>query len=172
MQAAGATNVLPLTPVALRLRFAVPHRPDIKGELPQARFVSRDYLRAMGAPLVAGRWFGEEDRSGAQPAMMINRALAQQHSGADNPIGMFVNSIGSAPWQIIGVVDDIRQATLDREPCLSSSSTFVNCPGIPRWIWPLVCSAADSTLSGRTTTPRRWSPICGASSRGRHLTPL
>jgi predicted permease len=119
VQAAGATNVLPLTPVTLRLRFAVPERPDITGgqvEPPQARFVSRDYLRAMGVTLVAGRWFGDEDSAGAQPAMIINRALAQQHFGADNPVGTFVNSIGPAPWQIIGVVDDIRQATLDREP--------------------------------------------------------
>jgi putative ABC transport system permease protein len=117
VQAAGATNVLPLTPIALRLRFAVPQRPDLAGvELPQARFVSRDYLRAVGVPLVAGRWFGEQDGAGAQPAMMINRALARQYFGTDNPVGALVNSIGAAPWQIIGVVDDIRQASLDREP--------------------------------------------------------
>ena len=118
VQAAGATNVLPLAPLTLRLRFAVPQRPDIasKVETPQARFVSRDYLRAMGVPLVAGRWFGEQDSAGAQPAMIINRALARQRFGADNPVGTLVNSIGPAPWQIIGVVDDIRQATLDREP--------------------------------------------------------
>ena len=119
VQAAGATNVLPLAPVTLRLRFAVPERPDLTGgqvEPPQARFVSRDYLRAMGVPLVAGRWFGEQDSAGAQPAMIINRALARQYFGADNPVGTLVNSIGPAPWQIIGVVDDIRQATLDREP--------------------------------------------------------
>jgi putative ABC transport system permease protein len=119
VQAAGATNVLPLTPVTLRLRFALPERPDVSGgqlESPQARFVSRDYLRAMGVPLVAGRWFGEQDGAGAQPAMIINRALARQRFGTDNPVGTLVNSIGPAPWQIIGVVDDIRQATLDREP--------------------------------------------------------
>jgi len=119
VQVAGATNVLPLAPLALRLRFAVPQRPDLargQVELPQARLVSRDYLRAMGVPLVAGRWFGEQDGAGAQPAMMINRSLARQYFGADNPVGTLVNSIGPAPWQIIGVVDDIRQATLDREP--------------------------------------------------------
>jgi putative ABC transport system permease protein len=119
VQVAGATNVLPLAPLALRLRFAVPQRPELardQVELPQARLVSRDYLRAMGVPLVAGRWFGEQDGAGAQPAMIINRALARQYFGADNPVGTLVNSIGPAPWQIIGVVDDIRQATLDREP--------------------------------------------------------
>ena len=118
VQAVGATNVLPLAPLALRLRFAVPQRPDIasKVETPQARFVSRDYLRAMGVPLVAGRWFGEQDSAGAQPAMIINRALARQRFGADNPVGALVNSVGPAPWQIIGVVDDIRLATLDSEP--------------------------------------------------------
>jgi hypothetical protein len=50
VQAVGATNVLPLTPVTLRLRFAVPERPDGTGgqvKPPQARFVSREYLRAM-----------------------------------------------------------------------------------------------------------------------------
>ena len=133
VQAAGATNVLPLTPIALRLRFAVPQRPDMAGqvEAPQARFVSRDYLRAMGVPLVAGRWFGEQDSAGAQPAMIINRALARQYFGADNPVGTFVNSIGPAPWQIIGVVDDIRQATLDREPAPQFFLDFRQTPGDP-----------------------------------------
>ena len=132
VQAVGATNVLPLTPVTLRLKFAVPERPDIAGgqlESPQARFVSRDYLRAMGVPLVAGRWFGEQDSAGAQPAMIINRALARQYFGADNPVGTFVNSIGPAPWQIIGVVDDIRQATLDREPAPQFFLDFRQTPG-------------------------------------------
>ena len=132
VQVAGATNVLPLAPVALRLRFAVPQRPDLargQVELPQARLVSRDYLRAMGVPLVAGRWFGEQDGAGAQPAMMINRALARQYFGADNPVGTLVNSIGPAPWQIIGVVDDIRQATLDREPAPQFFLDFRQLPG-------------------------------------------
>ncbi len=137
VQAAGATNVLPLTPVTLRLRFAVPERPDTTGgqvEPPQARFVSRDYLRAMGVPLVAGRWFGDEDSAGAQPAMIINRALARQHFGADNPVGTFVHSIGPAPWQIIGVVDDIRQATLDREPAPQIFLDFRQLPAGDRTI--------------------------------------
>jgi len=131
VQAAGATNVLPLVPIALRLRFAVPQRPDLVGqvELPQARFVSRDYLRAMGVPLVAGRWFDEQDSAGAQPAMMINRALARQYFGADNPVGAFVNSIGPASWQIIGIVDDIRQATLDREATPQFFLDFRQLPG-------------------------------------------
>ena len=38
----------------------------------------------MGVPLVAGRWFGEQDSFGAPPAMIINRALARHTSGADN----------------------------------------------------------------------------------------
>jgi predicted permease len=131
--AAGATNVLPLTPVALRLRFAVPQRPDIAGQVqaPEARFVSRDFLRAMGVALVAGRWFGEQDSAGAQPVMMINRSLARQRFGADNPVGTLVNSIGPAPWQIIGVVDDIRQATLDREPTPQFFLDFRQMPGDP-----------------------------------------
>ena len=132
VEAAGATNVLPLIPVTLRLRFAVPQRPDLAGgqvEPPQARFVSRDYLRAMGVPLVAGRWFGEQDGAGAQPAMIINRALSRQYFGADSPVGTFVNSIGPAPWQIIGVVDDIRHATLDRDPAPQFFLDFRQLPG-------------------------------------------
>lgn len=146
VQVAGATNVLPLAPLALRLRFAVPQRPDLargQVELPQARLVSRDYLRAMGVPLVAGRWFGEQDGAGAQPAMMINRALARQYFGADNPVGTLVNSIGPAPWQIIGVVDDIRQATLDREPAPQFFLDFRQLPGDP------MLQMTDRVLGGR-----------------------
>ncbi len=147
VQLAGATNVLPLAPLALRLRFAVPQRPDLargQVEVPQARLVSRDYLRAMGVPLVAGRWFGEQDGAGAQPAMMINRALARQYFGADDPVGALVNSIGPAPWQIIGVVGDIRQATLAREPAPQFFLDFRQLPPGDRML-----QMTDSVLGGR-----------------------
>jgi putative ABC transport system permease protein len=57
--------------------------------------------------------------------------LARQRFGADNPVGTLVNSIGPAPWQIIGVVDDIRQATLDREPTPQFFLDFRQMPGDP-----------------------------------------
>ena len=146
VQVAGVTNVLPLTPITLRLRFAVPQRPAMTGQVepPQARFVSRDFLRAIGVPLVAGRWFGEQDSAGAQPAMLINRALARQYFGADNPVGTFVNSIGPAPWQIIGVVDDIRQGTLDREPTPQLFLDFRQLPAGDRML-----EMTTSMLGGR-----------------------
>ena len=51
---------------------------------------------------------------------MINRTVAQRYFGASNPVGSqmtwFWDAKTTSPVQIVGVVDDIRQGLLEREP--------------------------------------------------------
>ncbi|HYC52093.1 MAG TPA: ABC transporter permease [Gemmatimonadaceae bacterium] len=49
--------------------------------------VSAGYLRAMGIPLVAGRWFGEEDMRAAS-GFVINEALARQLAPQGSALGI------------------------------------------------------------------------------------
>jgi putative ABC transport system permease protein len=88
-------------------------------DAPQIRSVSHDFLQAVGARLLAGRWLEPRDDAGAPPVIVINRSLATRFFESGNPVGQMVHLDGRMdlpPQQIVGVVDDLRQARLDQEP--------------------------------------------------------
>ena len=85
-------------------------------EVPDMRVVSRDYLRAIGARVVEGRGFDERDGAGKPGVMLINRALARSGYLGDHPIGRQVYGPGRSPWEIVGIVEDMRQFALDQDP--------------------------------------------------------
>jgi predicted permease len=82
-----------------------------------ARLVSRDYFDVMGIRVVAGRGFHEGDREGQPRVLLINETLARRGFQNENPVGLQVY-VGRdpVPWEIVGVVGDVRQFGLDREP--------------------------------------------------------
>jgi predicted permease len=83
------------------------------------RVVSQDYFRALGIPLLGGRSFTAEDTADAQPAMVINRTMAERFWPGQDVIGKRFKigpSDSSNPWSVIvGVVGDVRQTRLDQE---------------------------------------------------------
>jgi putative ABC transport system permease protein len=84
---------------------------------PDIRLVSQDYLKAMGIPVLAGRGFVEGDGPGRPRVLLINEALARRDFSDSNPVGQTV-FIGRFPdpWQIVGVVGNVRQFSLELEP--------------------------------------------------------
>ncbi|MGH9159994.1 MAG: ADOP family duplicated permease, partial [Vicinamibacteraceae bacterium] len=93
-----------------------PHsRDDTDRPSADLRLVSRDYLEAMGMRVIAGRAFTEADRAGRPRVVVINRALARRYFPRENPLGTTIGtSFGS--FEIIGIVDDVRQFGLDAAP--------------------------------------------------------
>jgi putative ABC transport system permease protein len=88
-------------------------------DAPQIRSVSHDFLQTMGVRLLAGRWLEPRDDGGAPPVLVVNRSLAKRFFGSDDPVGRLVHLDGRMdlpPQQVVGVVDDMRQARLDQEP--------------------------------------------------------
>jgi putative ABC transport system permease protein len=84
---------------------------------PDARLVSRDYLHTLGIRLLAGRGFREQDREGRPRVLLINQTLARLLFPDRNPVGQLVYAgLDSKPWEIIGVVDDVRQVDLVEAP--------------------------------------------------------
>jgi putative ABC transport system permease protein len=87
------------------------------GTSTDARAVSRDYLRVMGIGVVSGRGFEESDSAGRPRVILINEALARRDFSGENPVGQFIYAgRDSIPWQIVGVVRDVRQFGQDQEP--------------------------------------------------------
>ncbi len=85
--------------------------------------ISDDYFRALDIPLLAGRTFNERDRDGAPHVVVVNRAFAALAWPGEDPLGKEMKGGGMDDYwdkdvwaTVIGVVDDIRQSDLTREP--------------------------------------------------------
>jgi putative ABC transport system permease protein len=124
VQGAGFTYAGPLLGLIDHFGVFVPpgHTPEeMRGspDAPQIRSVSHDFLQTLGVRLLAGRWLEPRDDGGAPPVLVVNRSLAKRFFGSDDPVGQLVHLDGRMDLpsqQVVGVVDDMRQARLDQEP--------------------------------------------------------
>ncbi len=77
--------------------------------------VSKDYFATMGIRLIDGRLFDGRDVHSALGVVIINNAMAMTFWPHLNPIGRRIRPGGSKDWcTIIGIVDDVKNAGLDR----------------------------------------------------------
>ena len=113
-------NQLGITSGPFNRGFQIEGRPIPEGELaPQADFrtASTDYFETVRQPLVRGRTFSEGDNDKAVQVAVINQATARHRWGDDDPIGRRVTFDRGQTWlTIVGVVGDVRQYGLEREP--------------------------------------------------------
>jgi macrolide transport system ATP-binding/permease protein len=80
------------------------------------RDVSADYLKTLQATLISGRYFTDDEDAARPNVVIINKALAQKYFPAEDPIGKKIGDTDLSPKsirEIIGVVDDVREASLD-----------------------------------------------------------
>lgn len=84
------------------------------------RVASAGYFRAMGIPLIRGRYFGQQDTAGAPHVALISESLAQTRWPEEDPIGRRIQFGGMdgdlTVFTIVGIVGDIRERALDSEP--------------------------------------------------------
>lgn len=116
---AGYITYLPLTNGGGTSEFIIEGKAKRRGERDDAnhRVVTGDYLRAIGARLIAGRFLSKSDGPDASPVALVNQTMARQYWPGENPLGKrfrLDNGDPAAPWiTIVGVVGDIRQMALD-----------------------------------------------------------
>lgn len=88
------------------------------GPIPNVDFyqaVSKDYFVLMGIRLIDGRLFDERDGPGAPLTMIVNKTLARTFWPNQSAIGRRVKPGGAKDWcTVVGVVDDVKNAGLDR----------------------------------------------------------
>ncbi|HLE64288.1 MAG TPA: ABC transporter permease [Pyrinomonadaceae bacterium] len=78
-------------------------------------YISPDYFRALGIPLVLGRDFNDDDTIGSAKVTIINEKMARYFFGADNPIGRRIGLDKTPDITIVGVVRDAQYVTLRQE---------------------------------------------------------
>jgi predicted permease len=127
---AGASNFLPLE-AAWRGPYFIQGRPRPRSgdeSQAQAQTIDPDYFRALGVPLVKGRFFNANDTAEAPGVIIVNDALARRQWPNEDPIGQTVispmrvigpmgRSLMKQPlFQVVGVVANVKNSTLVRDP--------------------------------------------------------
>jgi predicted permease len=79
------------------------------------RVASANYFRTMSIPLVAGRFFSQQDRSGSQQVAIIDETFARRFWPHETPIGRHVWFDPKKPITIAGVVGVVKQYGLGTE---------------------------------------------------------
>jgi putative ABC transport system permease protein len=118
VSAVGAISNLPLSNTESVDFIDVDGFANRKDQMAEGRGVTPHYFRAMSIPLIAGRYFTEDDdSSGARPAI-INQRFAQLYFADRNPIGGRIRDGDShSQWStIVGVVADVRHSSLEETP--------------------------------------------------------
>ncbi|HEX2188842.1 MAG TPA: ABC transporter permease [Longimicrobiaceae bacterium] len=123
VRSVGAAVSLPLTGFGMGSAFSVegraPARPGDGQEI-QVRAATPDFFRTLGIPLVRGRLFSAEDRAGAPPVVLLNRAAARRFFPAEDPLGKRITLTWTRKDEpvggtVAGVVADVREFGLDQD---------------------------------------------------------
>ena len=123
VQAAGFSTLLPLAGSNSDSSFAIEGRPsDNNTPSPdeELRQVSPDYFRALGTPLIKGRFFTAADKADAPPVIIINQAFAKKFWPNEGALGkrIVMGGMSADPkWiTIVGIVGDMRHFGLEMDP--------------------------------------------------------
>jgi putative ABC transport system permease protein len=118
-------------------------------------WITEGYFEAMGIPLLAGRALTARDNAQSPPVVVINRRLARQVFGDQDPIGRRVR-VGNATqlvFEVIAVVGDERHVGVDAEATPSFFIPFRQVPNV-RDLAVIVRSSSDATPALREIVRR------------------
>jgi len=119
VKSVGTTTVLPITYNGNTDWIRFVGRP-YSGEHNEVneREVSSAYLTTLHARLLRGRYFTDAEDASKPDVVIINEALAKKYFPGQDPIGQKIGDTQLTPKsirQIVGVVDDVREGSLDSE---------------------------------------------------------
>lgn len=83
------------------------------------RSVTPDYFRALNIPIVHGRNFADQDRTGDQREVILSRLLAERLFPGENPIGKLLlpgaDIRSGAAAMVVGVADNVKNNGLTEQ---------------------------------------------------------
>lgn len=117
VQYAGATSSLPLSGTGGWSGIEVegfPRNPDQPELQSDQRSATPDYFRAMGVPLVAGRYFTARDTTDSPQVAIVDEKMARRFWPYGTAVGKHVRRTGQDAWvEIVGVAAVVKQYGLD-----------------------------------------------------------
>jgi ABC-type antimicrobial peptide transport system permease subunit len=76
------------------------------------------FLKTMGAHLIIGRFLEQSDIGADRKTIVVNEAMARRFRLGDNPVGKTITRVtnqGPVPYEVVGVVNDVRDYGLNQE---------------------------------------------------------
>lgn len=148
IMAVGITNSLPASGSSPQATYTIEGLSADKWKLEFAAFAMTygDYFRAMGIPLLDGRYFTMDDRSDAPLVVIVNQSMAKHSWPGHRAIGKRIhvgNPKKDYPWAtVVGVVADTKLGSRDE-------------PSGDQWYFPMQQPAifSGSQTSGALTRP-------------------
>jgi len=135
VEQAASISILPFSGPSASSDFTIEGAaPVAAAEKPGAQYRMADnaYFKTMNIPLHTGRVFSETDTASTPPVVVISQSLARRYWKGRDPIGSTIRiedtTRGPRTVEVIGVVGDTRESSLEEEPvpCL-----YVAMPQIP-----------------------------------------
>ena len=132
-----------------------------RGSFPIAfpRMVDHRYLQAMRIQLRSGRYFDVRDTAQTENVIIINETMARGLWPGEDAVGHVV-SLGQSDWRVVGVVSDVRHATLEER---SSPEMYLNFRQMSDWFAVDVVVRSSRPLSSLVadvrTTLKQYDPM-------------
>src|SRR6185369_9511941 len=132
VESAAVNRCVPFSGCSRTIAF-FPDRPNDPTNAPGVgrHYISPDYFRTLGIPILAGRPITDADRAGSPPVAIVNESGARRFWPGENPIGKrvwFGTTTGpfSDPAhevEIVGVAGDVKYGGVD-QPDRSDRADF------------------------------------------------
>ena len=154
VSAAGAVNLAPFSGGNTRMDFVPGGTPPADPSAFRAaswRAVTPDYFRAIGIPLVRGRFFDRTDTPDAAGVVVINRAMARLGWPDGDPVGRQVTLSNTRVMTVIGIVGDSRDLAIDSVPAPAMYFAHAQLPWQAMW---LTVRTAGDPMSVATAVQR------------------
>ncbi len=121
VQYAGVVSELPLSGQENETTFTIEGQPPPAGGTKpyvNQRRVSPDYFKAMGIPLLKGRYFTDLDNQAAPKVIIISESFAHRFFTDQDPVGRRLAIDFGQAWtgEIVGVVGTIHHTSLAQAP--------------------------------------------------------
>jgi putative ABC transport system permease protein len=125
--------------------------------------ISADYFVTTGIPILQGRAFTDRDDAGSAPVVVVSQSFARRHFPGASPVGRRLSFLeesliccsAAGPvdgvWrEIVGVVADVRQASLEDAPDMTVYRPFTQIVTHDMFLMVRAQSARDAaSLVGR-----------------------
>jgi putative ABC transport system permease protein len=147
VKAAGTVTFLPLSGWYGGRTVSLEGQSTPENQQPMAIWgsVTPDYFRALGIPLLKGRFFKDGDDQGMPPVAIISRSLARQIAPIADPVGKRINVQGlKSAVEVVGVVGDVHQQGITSE---MTSEIYLPFSQTPMWIICFAIRTASNPLN-------------------------
>jgi predicted permease len=117
---------------------AKPAPPGVENPGVPVPFVSQDYFKTLGIPLLRGRWFDSRDSADSPRVAVISENMARKYFPNEDPVGQKLKhggrALNNAYMDIIGVVADVKYQGLENEAVPVYYEVSSQVPARPMWL--------------------------------------